>query len=173
MRARKIHDERLLELLREGKQQKQIAHIMGVSAPAICQRLKRLLPLPDSLKSLTEKEQRFVLEKVKGKKTNTEAALLSYEAGSRESAKVIGSQLMDRPEIRKAIDDLMELKGIGREFRIEKLGQHMKNRDPNVSLKALDMGFKLANDYPAQRNINLNADLNITPVDIGRWKSSD
>lgn len=171
MRIRKIDDDKLFEMLHQGKQQKEIAHIMGVSEPAISQRLNKLLPPPESLKSLTEKEQRFVLEKVKGKKTNTEAALLSYEVGSRESAKVIGSQLMDRPEIRKAIDDLMELKGIGREFRIEKLGQHMKNRDPNVSLKALDMGFKLANDYPAQRNINLNADLNITPLDISRWKS--
>lgn len=171
MRAKKIDDDKLLEMLQQGMQQKEIAQIMEVSAPAICQRLKRLLPPPDSLKKLTEKERRFVLEKVKGKKTNTEAALLSYEVGSRESAKVIGSQLMDKPEIRKAIDDLMELKGYGREFRVEKLGQHMNNRDPNVSLKALDIGFKLANDYPPQRSINLNANLDITPVDVEKYRN--
>jgi predicted transcriptional regulator len=173
MKTKKIDDEKLFEMLRQGMQQKEIAQIMGVSAPAICQRLRKLLPPPESLTNLTDKEKSFVLEKAKGR-SNTQAVIASqYEVTSMQSAKVIGSQLMDKPEIRKAIDDLMEMKGVGREFRIEKLGQHMKNRDPNVSLKALDIGFKLANDYPAQRNINLNTDLSISPVDIDRWKRGD
>jgi predicted transcriptional regulator len=172
MRTKKIDDYKLVEMLKQGKQQKEIAHIMGVSEPAISQRLKKLLPPPDSLKDLTEKEQKFIIAKAKGK-TNTDAALASYEATSRESAKSIGSQLMDRPEIRKAIDDLMELRGIGREFRIDKLGQHMKNRDPNVSLKALDLGFKLANDFPPLRSFNLNANVDITPVDLSKYRNKE
>ena len=158
--------------LRSGELTWPLTQILGVSEPAISKKLKKLLPLPESLKDLTEKEQKFVIAKVKNK-TNTEAVLASYEAGSRESAKVIGSQLMDRPEIRKAIDDLMELKGIGREFRVDRLGQCMKHADPSITLKALDMSFKLANEYPAQRNININANIDIAPVDLSKYKKGN
>ncbi len=53
---------------------------------------------------------------------------------------------MRDPEVQVAVDELMERGGIGRAFRIQKLGDHMQNPDPVVSLKALDMGFKLAGD---------------------------
>ncbi len=70
----------------------------------------------------------------------------AYDVSSRESAKALQNTLMDNPKITTALDDLMEQKGIGKTFRIEKLGEHMKSPDPVVSLKALDMGFKLSGD---------------------------
>lgn len=173
MNQRKIDDEVLITMLRDGKLQKDIATFFKVSPVAVCKRIKRLFPKPETILdkyNLTDKEKSFVMQKAQGR-SNTQAVIASqYEVTSMESAKVMGSQLMDKPEVRKAIDDLMELKGIGREFRVEKLGQHMKHSDPTISLKALDIGFKLANDYPAQKNINLNADVSITPVDIDRWR---
>jgi hypothetical protein len=173
MNQRKIDDEVLITMLREGRLQKDIAAHFKVSPVAVCKRIKRLFPKPESILdkySLTDKEKSFVLEKARGR-SNTQAVIASqYEVTSMESAKVMGSQLMDKPEIRQAIDDLMEMKGIGRGFRVEKLGQHMKHKDPSVSLKALDMGFKLANDYPAQKNINLNVNADISPVDLSKYK---
>lgn len=45
-----------------------------------------------------------------------------------------------------------EMKGAGREFRIAKLAEHMNHPDPVVSLKALDMGFKLSGDDQEGKN---------------------
>ena len=58
----------------------------------------------------------------------------------------------------------MELHGAGLSNRIKRLVDHIVNRDPNVSLKALDMSFKLDSSYPPQKNINLNTDVPIQPV---------
>lgn len=149
MRQRKINDSQLITLKKEGMLQKNIAKVLGVSEPAITQRLKKLFPekyeAPKSLEVLTDKEQRFAIERASGR-TATQAALKAYECSSLQSAKVIGSQLMGKPDVQTAISDLMEMKGIGRNFRVDKLGEHMRHPDPVVSLKALDMGFKLSGD---------------------------
>ena len=46
MRERKIDDDKLLELLKEGKPQKEIAKILDVSEPAISKRLKEVVTTP-------------------------------------------------------------------------------------------------------------------------------
>lgn len=153
MKARKINDKELLEFLREGKKnQKEIAEHLGVSPVAIHKRIKRLnaLQLPKSLENLTEKEKNFAIAVASGQ-SRTNAVMQSYDVTSRESAKALQQTLMKNPEIRTAIDDLMELKGIGREYRVEKLKQHLENPDPVVSLKSLDMAFKIAGDEEASK----------------------
>jgi len=150
MGRRIIDDTILLEMLKEGKMQKEIAEYFKVSPVAICKRLKRLFPPPESLEALTDKEKQFAIERAGGRNA-TQAALKAFECSSMQSAKVIGSQLMDKPEVQIAINDLMEMKGIGREFRVERLGDHIRSFDPVVSLKALDMGFKLAGDEEAAK----------------------
>jgi len=45
---KKIDDEVMLRPLEAGKQQKKIAAHFGVSPAAICKRVKRLLPKPES-----------------------------------------------------------------------------------------------------------------------------
>jgi hypothetical protein len=62
---------------------------------------------------------------------------------------LICTQLMGKPDVQTAIGDLMEMKGIGRNFRVDKLGKPMRHPDPVVSLKALDMGFNLSGDKEA------------------------
>jgi hypothetical protein len=168
---RKIDDETLLAMIADGKEQKEAAAYFSVSPAAICKRLKRLqsssLVILDK-HNLTEKEKTFVMEKARGK-TNTQAALVSYEAGSIQSAKVIGSQLMSKPEIRCAVDELLEQKGIGREFRVNKLGQHMNHADPVVSLKALDMGFKLSGDEDAAKHTAPAPQMTFVKIDLGQF----
>lgn len=171
---RKINDTKLVQMIQEGKQQKEIAEYFGVSPAAICKRLKRLTPLPPSLEALTEKEQRFVIAKAKGA-TATQAAMKSYECSSLQSAKAIGSQLMGKPEIREAIDSLMENEGLTRAYRVKKLKQHVDHNDPGVSLKALDMSFKLDGSFIERRmNLNVNTHSFIdVPVNIDEYRGWD
>jgi Mn-dependent DtxR family transcriptional regulator len=157
MRARIIDDDTLLTMLKEGRKQKEIAEHFDVSPVAVCKRIKKLLPPPESLETLTDKEKRFVVEKAKGN-TATQAVMNSYDVSSRKSAKVIGSQLMAKPGIQLAINELMEFHGIGRSYRVKRLSDHINNRDPNVSLKALDQSFKLDGSYIEKKvNFNLKA----------------
>jgi hypothetical protein len=170
MGQKKIDDNLLLEMLKQGKLQKEIAEHFGVTPVAICKRLQKLLPPPESIlikHDLTDQQKRFCIEKAKGK-TNTQAVLSSYEVGSMQSAKVIGSNLMDKSNVRQAIDELMEIHGLSRSYRIQRLKQHVDNPiDANVSLKALDMSFKLADDYPSQKNETLTEPLHtFTQVNI-------
>ena len=62
---RKTDDNTILEMLKDGKTQKEIAAHFGVSPAAICKRVKRLLPPPESLQELTEKEQAFAVAIIK------------------------------------------------------------------------------------------------------------
>jgi len=168
-------DDVLLRMHAEGAGLKKIAQHFGVSAVAVFKRLKRLTAasvIEDVQKKhgLTDKELSFAIEKARGK-SNTQAVLSSqYEVSSDQSAKVIGSQLMDKPEIVRAIDDLMNQHGLTKSYRIGKLKKHVDNNDPVVSLKALDMSFKLDQSYPPQRSINLNLDMPVSPVDLEPYR---
>lgn len=168
MSKKKIDDDVMLRMLREGRTQKDVAQHFDCSPVAVCNRLKRLLPPPKSLEALTEKEQRFALEVAKGR-TQTQAALSTFEVSSMESAKVIGSQLMAKPAVKQAIEDLLEHHGLSRSYRVQRLRQHVDHADPSVSLKALDMTFKLDASYPPTKNINLNAEIDISPVDLSKY----
>ena len=50
-------DKTILDMLKDGKTQKEIAAHFGVSPAAICKRAKWLLPPPESLEELTEKSR--------------------------------------------------------------------------------------------------------------------
>jgi hypothetical protein len=158
---RKIDDNLLLQMIKQGKLQKEIAEHFKVSPVAVCKRLKRLLPPPKSLENLTEKEKRFALA-VAGGKTATQAALNSFEVSSMNSAKVIGSQLMAKPEVKIAVDELMEYHGLTRSYRVNKIKQHVDHADPSVSLKALDMSFKLDGSYAPEKHAVATTSLNDT-----------
>jgi hypothetical protein len=172
MKKRKIDDNQLLEMLKQGKMQKVLAQHFGVSPAAVCKRLKRLLPQPESVLekyNLTDQQKQFVLEKAKGK-TNTQAALASYEVNSMQSAKVIGSQLMDKPEIEMAINELMAEAGLTKRYRFRKVRQHIDHPDPNVSLRGLDMSFKLDGSY-APKQLNVNIDPEATSAEIAELEA--
>jgi len=154
---RKIDDIVLLEMLKQGKLQKEIAEHFGVSPVAICKRLKRLLPQPESVLdkySLTDQQKQFVIEKAKGK-TNIQAVMASYEVSSRVSAKVIGSQLMNMPKVKMSLSELHEIH-LPQDYKIMRLRTHADNVDPMVSLKALDLSWKLDGSYAPEKHINLN-----------------
>jgi predicted transcriptional regulator len=154
---RKTNDAVILQMLEDGKTQKQVAEHFDVSPAAICKRVKKLMPPPESLERLTPKEQRFAVEVAKGS-TQTQAALVSHECGSRDSAKSLGYQLMQKPDIQVAVNEIMQQQGLTRGYRVHKLKQHVDAPDPNVSLKALDQSWKLDGAYAAEKHLNVNVD---------------
>lgn len=143
---RKTNDEEILRMLKEGKTQRKIAQHFGVSEPAISKRVKRLLPPPKSFENLTDKEQKFVVEVVSGK-TQTQAALNSFDVNSLANAKSMGSHLMAKPDIQMAVSELMQQEGLTKRYRVRKLKTCIDHADPNVSLKGLDQSWKLDGAY--------------------------
>ncbi len=146
--ARKTDDSTIVEMLKQGKTQKEIAEYFNVSPAAICKRVKRILPPdpPESFKKLTRKEQGFVLQIARGS-NQVQAAANSFDVTSLDSAKSIGSELMRKDDIKKAISDLLDEVGLTRRYGAEKMKLHTDNKDPNISLKSIDMMWKLRGLY--------------------------
>ena len=174
MRRRKTDDNVILKLLQEGKNQKQIAQHFGCSPVAIHKRLKRLTPPPEmpNFNRLTDKEKKFVLKKIEGK-TNVEAALQSYEVSSRKSAKVIGSNLMAKPEIQMSITELMDYCGIDRTYRVRRLKQVIDSSDLNIVHKGLDMSFRLDGSYAPERYLHGTVDINSLHADLAELEAQE
>lgn len=162
MGQRKVDDNILLEMLKEGKQQKEIAAHFNVSPVAICKRIKRLCPPPETphFSELTLKEKKFVIEKVKGK-SNIKAVMQSHDVTTKGSAKSLSSQLMAKPGIQMSITELMDYCGIDKPYRIGRLKQIIDSSDLNVCHKGLDMSFKLDGSYAPEKLISLNYDLQL------------
>ena len=150
MGQRKVDDNIVLQLLREGKSQKQIAEHFNVSPVAICKRLKKILPKPKSLFNLTPKEHKFAMAVAEGK-SRTQAALDSFDVSTRASAKAMQNALMQKDDVKIAIAELMEIYGLTRGYRISKLKSHVDHVDPNISLKAIDQTWKLDGSYSPEK----------------------
>jgi len=158
---RKIDDEVLQQMIAEGKQQKEIARFFNVSDAAISKRVKRLHQAepPESFQALSPGEKRFVVARSEGK-SQSAAALESFNCGSVESAKAIGSRLSADPDVQQALADILHQEGIGRRARVRRLKNIIDAKDLGIAAKGLDMGFKLAGDY-APEQIQVISDVEI------------
>jgi hypothetical protein len=167
MPARKIvNDIKLEELFKQGKSLKEIGRELGVSHVAVFKRVKRLglVRLPESLENLTDKQRAFVVAVASGQ-SRTSAVMQTYDVTTRESAKALQKTLMKDPAIATAITDLMESKGIGRDYRVEKLKEHLDSKDPVISLKSLDMAFKISGDEDAAKR-NAQEEYTFLKIDL-------
>src|SRR5208283_1282826 len=135
MAQRKIDDNLLLQLFRESEDkrgiQKKLADHFKVSPVAIHKRLKKILPKPQSLENLTPKEQKFAVAVAEGK-SRTQAVMDSYDVSSRASAKAMQNALMEKDDVRLAIAELMNIFGLTRGYRINKLKTHIDHVDPGI-----------------------------------------
>lgn len=157
MEQRKVDDNIILEMLQQGKKQKEIAAHFNVSPVAICKRIKRLCPPPETpnFNKLTPKEKKFVIEKVKGK-SNIQAVKNSHDVSTKGSARSLSSQLMAKPEIQMSITELMDHCGIDKSYRIRRLKQIIDSSDLNIVHKGLDMSFKLDGSYAPEKYLGIN-----------------
>lgn len=168
---KRIIDSELLEMSERGDQQKDIAEHFAVSEAAISKRLKQLreqAKLNAVMDKLTEPQQRFVAEICSGT-GQTASALAAYDCLP-DSAKPIGNKLMKDPDVKLAIDTIMEAQGLTRSHLIQRLKHHVDGNDPNVSLRATVEGLKIAEAYPATKNVNLNIGVVVDPVDLSLFR---
>lgn len=168
----KVDQDLLMQMLEGGKSQKACADHFGVSKSAISQLVSRLTvaPRPEILDRLTPSQERFVFA-MADDKNQTQAALDSYNVGSRESASVIGTRLMADPLIQECIQVVMATEGLTRRKMVRRLAEHVDSRDSNASLRAINMGLKLTDSYPAEKRMNLNVNIDaIAPVDLSRYR---
>lgn len=155
---RKIDDHLLLEMYAggKGKPQVEIAKFFECSRAAICKRLKRLLApspeVPASFSKLTERQQGFVVAKVRGE-TNVQAVTSAYEVTTRTSAKAMGTKLMADPDIQVAISDLLAQEGLTKRYRIRKVKRLIDHPDGNISAKGLDLSYKLEGAFLSDKAI--------------------
>lgn len=158
----------VLTMLQEGKTQREIARHLNKSEAAISKTVKRLnaKALLDGL-GLTDKELNSVEKVVYEGKSKTQAVMECFEVTSRNSGKALAHTLFQKPKIQKALNTLMEEKGLGREVRVDKLKQHFENPDPIVSLKSLDMAHEWSGDKAAAKEQGISEVSNFT--EIGKY----
>jgi len=169
---KQIDDSILKVMIDNGEQQKTIARFFGVSEPAISKRLKRLRKQEAQaavFEGLSEKERLFVAARVGGD-NQTKAASIAFDCGSIDSAKSIGYQLSKDPRIQEAIATVANEEGLDRRYLVRRLRAHVNGLDSNVSLKAVDMGLKLHDAYPATKSVNLHATVEFTPIDLSLYE---
>jgi len=132
--------------------QEHLAKELGISAPGLCQRIKRLKRFqpPESFARLTPQQREFCLNRAEGM-TSKAAAERAYGCSSPGSAKSIGSKLLRDPDIGMAIADLMHTAGIGRRRRIERLRYVIEQDDPSVVVRGLDLAARMAGDLQPQQ----------------------
>ena len=112
-------------------------------------------------KNLTFKQRLFAQEYVKNRGNGVQAALKAYDATTRDSAKNISHQNLDKPIIQAEIKRIMEAAGLGMDVVIDTLkramvagiGEKATNSD---TIRGVDMLLKLHNMYPEKRTLNLN-----------------
>lgn len=153
---KKVDDTKLMEMLGQGIEQKEIAKYFGCAPSYITKRKKQLMPTPhieepEKFSTLTDQQKRFVIDKVEGK-TNIQAVMDNYEVTSKDSAKALGSQMMQNPVIQQSIAELMDNNGLTKENRVKQLKKLVYHNDGNISLKALDQTWKLDGSYSPERH---------------------
>ena len=168
---KKIDDTILVEMADRGEPQKVIAQHFAVSEAAISKRLKRLRMQNAHaavLSKLTEKEKVFVAEICSGT-SQTQSALAAFDVGSIDSAKSIGNRLMKDSDIQRAISSIMEEQGLTRTHLIRRLKSHVDGPDAQVSIRGIETGLKLFDAFPSIKNLNLNVNADVSPVDLSKF----
>jgi phage terminase small subunit len=111
-------------------------------------------------KEPTYKQKRWTEEYIKNKGNATEAALLSYNTTNRASAQVIASKNLRKPHVQEYMRQLLEEEGLGPKEVTRTLrkfvdaattDESLKKVTPADGLRALDMGNRLADYYPAEK----------------------
>ena len=166
---RKINDRELLERFNAGASGIELAAHFGCSPAAISKRLKRLAPgPPKAIDQLTTK-QAAVVKRIVAGESAVNAVECCYDTTSRHSAHEVARKVMAVPGVQLAIEEEMNLAGLTRRYRVNKLAEHVEAADPGIALKALDMSFKLADDFPAIKSKSQVIHWVASPVDLSRY----
>ena len=147
MSLKKIDDPIFNEMEAAGKSGTEMARFFKCSNAAISRKRKRrqMAEPPESFLKLTEKQQKFVVAKLKGK-SNTSSAMESYDCGSMGSARQLGQRLNNDPDIQTAYHALLYQVGIGKRRRAERLRDIVEAKDLTVSARGIELAAKLCGE---------------------------
>ena len=169
---RKIESDAELLKLSESMTGKAIAEMMGCTPAAVSKRLSKLRRQapPESFTRLSEKQQKFAVALAQGK-TQTQAAMESFETGSLDSAKSIGCKLAKDPDISTAVTDLLAQVGIPKRRRAERLRDMIECADLGIVGRGLELSYRLDRSLVEQvehtvSDVNIRAliaSLDLTP----------
>ncbi len=109
---------------------------------------------------MTIKQRKFIKRYVENRGNGTRAALEAYNVSDPNVAKVIASQNLTKPNIKRGIELALETKGLTDEYigellrdaTVAGLGNKATNAD---SLRGIDMMLKLKDAYPTQKTAHL------------------
>jgi len=169
---RKINTQELMAVMDKIESgeitQKELAERYGVSPSAINQRIKRLKAYtpPESFMRLTDKQKAFVVAKMECK-TNLAAVQSAYDVTTKESGKALATQLMQDPDVKVAINDLMAQEKIPLRRRIQRLRDMIECPDLSIAGKGLDMSFKLSGSYAAEK-VEVQVDHRVLQLDLNK-----
>jgi phage terminase small subunit len=112
----------------------------------------------------TYKQKRFVAEYIRTNGNGTEAAMRSYNVKSRNIAKNISHENIEKPVVQNEIQEALKRSKLTPDYVMDKLhdavnsglGVQAKNSD---SIKGIDLLLKLYNAYPGKQSISKNISL--------------
>lgn len=112
---------------------------------------------------MTLKQRTFIKKYLENHGNGTKAALEAYDVSDPDVAKVIASENLTKPNVKRAIELALEAKGLTdeyisellREATVAGLGNKASNSD---SLRGIDMMLKLKDAYPTQKTAHLRVD---------------
>lgn len=159
--SRKIQDQLLLEKKTDGLSGVQLAQFFHCSPAAISKRLRRLVPRqPSALDALTPQRAEVVKRVVAGE-SGTNAVAQCYN--TRASAREIARKILASPEVQLALVEEMDRVGLTKNYRVERLAELCGHPDPSIAMKALEMAFRIADDFPAAKSKSLMISAEVSP----------
>jgi hypothetical protein len=76
---------------------------------------------------------------------------------------------MKNPDIAEAVVAIMESEGLSRRYLVKRLRSHVDAADPQASLRAVDMGMKILSMFPTEKQVRLNVNADVCPVDLSNY----
>jgi hypothetical protein len=164
--TKKIDDKLFIKMIKAQTPMQKIADHFGVS-PTACYYKRDRMKKKGTLKiptALSVQQQEFV-ELVEHKVAPIEAIKAVY-APNPGTEKMALQRVMSQPAVKEAIGSLLDAAKLTRQHLATRLREHVDSPKDEISLRATIEGFKLHDDYPAQKNINIAVNLDWLTVDL-------
>lgn len=108
------------------------------------------------IKELSIKEKKFVHEYVKSEGNGTQAALKAYDTEDYSTASAIASENLEKPKIKKAIEEALVKLDITPEKilkRFDRLAEKQEETNPMAAIRANENLAQIAELYPNAKNV--------------------